>query len=242
MVLQTNKQTNQNKQTSTLLSEHSFSIRPRPISSMKAQEISRPSVTRPTPLSLPQRLAIALHRATRRRDGANERAGSMIKARADSVTVACISETHNCPLPPGDILPHAGDLSRFGTFAEIQAQISWLAAQPFLHKVVIAGNHDPLLDRDFVTAYPGRQLNCVPGQRRNDLARGGRAPSELFIAGSFSSKRRTDRFACSAARGHPVLEMGFSICRWGLSRFKGRSITGRHGHHADAWTAPRSLG
>ncbi|ELQ33467.1 hypothetical protein OOU_Y34scaffold00937g14 [Pyricularia oryzae Y34] len=52
-------------------------------------------------------------------------------------------------LPPGDSLVHAGDLSQYGTFAEIQAQLTWLAAQPHRHKVVVAGNHDLLLDSDF---------------------------------------------------------------------------------------------
>ncbi|KAM4057757.1 calcineurin-like phosphoesterase [Hirsutella rhossiliensis] len=72
-----------------------------------------------------------------------------------------------------DILLHAGDLSQFGTFAEIQAQLSWLAAQPHPHKVVIAGNHDLLLDSVFVSTNPDRELDRHPGQRRNDLDWGG---------------------------------------------------------------------
>ncbi|KAH8838858.1 hypothetical protein MCOR27_010049 [Pyricularia oryzae] len=52
-------------------------------------------------------------------------------------------------LPPGDSLVHAGDLSQYGTLAEIQAQLTWLAAQPHRHKVVVAGNHDLLLDSEF---------------------------------------------------------------------------------------------
>lgn len=56
--------------------------------------------------------------------------------------------------PLGDVLLHAGGMSRFGTFAEIQAQISWLASQPHQHKVIIAGNHDLLLDKEVVAAHP----------------------------------------------------------------------------------------
>ncbi|KAJ0420210.1 Metallo-dependent phosphatase-like protein [Aspergillus carlsbadensis] len=64
------------------------------------------------------------------------------------IRVVCISGTHNArpPLPPGDILIHAGDLTAHGTFDELQAQLQWLSAQPHAHKVVVAGNHDLILD------------------------------------------------------------------------------------------------
>ena len=68
----------------------------------------------------------------------------------------------------GDILVHAGDLSQFGTFAEIQAQLSWLASQPHPHKIAIAGNHDLLLDATSVAAHPDRELDR-PGKARSDL-------------------------------------------------------------------------
>ena len=66
------------------------------------------------------------------------------------IRVVCISDTHNAtpPLPPGDILIHAGDLTAHGTFDELQAQLRWLSAQPHAHKIVIAGNHDLILDKE----------------------------------------------------------------------------------------------
>ncbi|KAJ3473274.1 hypothetical protein NLG97_g10407 [Lecanicillium saksenae] len=66
----------------------------------------------------------------------------------DAVSVVCISDTHNneIPIPYGDILVHAGDLTQSGTYSELQASLSWLAAQPHPIKVVMAGNHDVLLD------------------------------------------------------------------------------------------------
>ncbi|KAF5017585.1 hypothetical protein F66182_10475 [Fusarium sp. NRRL 66182] len=91
------------------------------------------------------------------------------------ISVVCISDTHNTfpsPLPMGDILVHAGDLSQYGTFAEVQAQLKWLASQPHPYKVVIAGNHDLILDSNFVSAHPDRELNR-PGQSRSDLDWGG---------------------------------------------------------------------
>ncbi|KAK5689614.1 hypothetical protein LTR97_012787 [Elasticomyces elasticus] len=65
------------------------------------------------------------------------------------ITVVCISDTHNTTptLPPGDILIHAGDLTQGGTKEELQAALDWLNAQPHEYKVVIAGNHELLLDR-----------------------------------------------------------------------------------------------
>ncbi|KAJ5948322.1 hypothetical protein N7466_001337 [Penicillium verhagenii] len=64
------------------------------------------------------------------------------------IRIVCISDTHNSTpiLPPGDILIHAGDLTTHGTFAEMQAQLKWLSSQPHTYKIVIAGNHDILLD------------------------------------------------------------------------------------------------
>ncbi|KAI0147578.1 Metallo-dependent phosphatase [Xylariaceae sp. FL1272] len=64
------------------------------------------------------------------------------------ISVVCISDTHNseCPLPDGDILIHAGDLTHSGSLQELQAAINWLRQQPHPVKIAIAGNHDLLLD------------------------------------------------------------------------------------------------
>lgn len=100
------------------------------------------------------------------------------------VTVVCASDTHNSKpsLPNGDILLHAGDLSQYGTFAEIQAQLNWLSALPHAHKIVVAGNHDLLLDHSFVTAYPDRELG-KPGKSRADLDWG----DIVYLQDSFTS-------------------------------------------------------
>ncbi|OSD05038.1 Metallo-dependent phosphatase, partial [Trametes coccinea BRFM310] len=63
--------------------------------------------------------------------------------------VVCVADTHNAqddiPLPPGDILIHAGDLTTWGTEAELHKALRWLSAAPHPHKVFIAGNHDSAL-------------------------------------------------------------------------------------------------
>jgi 3',5'-cyclic AMP phosphodiesterase CpdA len=67
--------------------------------------------------------------------------------------IVCISDTHslyNFPLPPGDILVHAGDFSRSGTLAEVQEFLAYLASlKQYRLKIIIAGNHDLTLEPDF---------------------------------------------------------------------------------------------
>ncbi|KAJ0124916.1 hypothetical protein J7T55_006259 [Diaporthe amygdali] len=67
---------------------------------------------------------------------------------SDPITVVCVSDTHNSQtaLPDGDLLIHAGDLTQSGTLKELQAALDWLKAQPHAHKIVVAGNHDTILD------------------------------------------------------------------------------------------------
>ena len=76
--------------------------------------------------------------------------------------IVCISDTHNhhaaVKLPAGDVLVHAGDISGLGKPREIEAFAAWFAAQPFAHKVVIAGNHDWLFEREPATSAPPSAL------------------------------------------------------------------------------------
>lgn len=64
------------------------------------------------------------------------------------IAIVCISDTHNTQpdIPDGDILIHAGDLTQSGSFQELQAALSWLSTLPHTTKIVIAGNHELLLD------------------------------------------------------------------------------------------------
>ncbi|KAK4103759.1 Metallo-dependent phosphatase [Parathielavia hyrcaniae] len=66
----------------------------------------------------------------------------------DPVSVVCVSDTHNSQpaLPDGDVLIHAGDLTQSGSLPELQAAVGWLRVQPHPVKIVVAGNHDLLLD------------------------------------------------------------------------------------------------
>ena len=63
-----------------------------------------------------------------------------------------ISDTHNqqrsLVLPAGDALIHAGDFTMRGTEVEVAAFGAWLETQPHRHKIVVAGNHDFLFERE----------------------------------------------------------------------------------------------
>ena len=63
-----------------------------------------------------------------------------------------ISDTHqrhdHLAIPPGDVLVHAGDFSTRGREPEVVAFNEWLGGLPHRVKIVIAGNHDFLFERD----------------------------------------------------------------------------------------------
>ncbi len=62
-----------------------------------------------------------------------------------------ISDTHGqhskLVLPEGNVLLHAGDVTRRGKDAEVIDFLRWFAQQPFEHKIFIAGNHDFYFER-----------------------------------------------------------------------------------------------
>lgn len=88
------------------------------------------------------------------------------------VRLVCVSDTHTAhnsvdPLPPGDILVHAGDFTDAGHPRDIASFASWLAAQTqFKHRVVIAGNHDLSLD----AASYGRNYKRFGHEQKYDTA------------------------------------------------------------------------
>ena len=59
----------------------------------------------------------------------------------------CISDTHNVTpadgafkLPKGNVLIHAGDLTKQGTLTELRKTLDWIEEADFEVKLVIAGN------------------------------------------------------------------------------------------------------
>ncbi len=66
--------------------------------------------------------------------------------------LVCISDTHetweDIDLPDGDVLIDAGDSTYMGTAATLRLYNAWLGRQKHKHKVIIAGNHDWLYEKD----------------------------------------------------------------------------------------------
>ena len=68
--------------------------------------------------------------------------------------IVAISDTHgkhrNLKIPDGDILIHAGDVSKSGRPEQIQDFLDWFTNQKFRYKIFVAGNHDFFFDNAHV--------------------------------------------------------------------------------------------
>ncbi len=66
--------------------------------------------------------------------------------------IVAISDTHgrhgDLCIPAGDVLVHAGDISRRGDLGEIEEFAAFVRELPHPHKLVIAGNHDWCFQRE----------------------------------------------------------------------------------------------
>ena len=66
--------------------------------------------------------------------------------------IVCLSDTHLrlglIKVPDGDVLVHAGDLTFVGDIAQTKKELDALAALPHQYKILIAGNHDWLFQRE----------------------------------------------------------------------------------------------
>lgn len=70
--------------------------------------------------------------------------------------IVALADTHGfhdaLDVPEGDILIHAGDLTRTGTLAQIDQAARYFAALPHPHKILVAGNHDFGFERERAAA------------------------------------------------------------------------------------------
>ena len=69
-------------------------------------------------------------------------AASPMSSASRKTRFVCISDTHNSTfkLPTGDVLIHAGDLTKQGTFAELKKTVEWIEKSDFEVKIVVAGH------------------------------------------------------------------------------------------------------
>jgi len=69
-----------------------------------------------------------------------------------NLRIVAISDTHEqhetIKLPAGDILICSGDITYNGKPFAVSQFNTWFAAQPYPHKVLIAGNHDFLFEKE----------------------------------------------------------------------------------------------
>lgn len=70
--------------------------------------------------------------------------------------IIAISDTHgqhqSVKLPAGDMLIHAGDVSKRGTQPQVQEFLDWFSALDYRYKIFIAGNHDFYFEREKAAA------------------------------------------------------------------------------------------
>lgn len=64
-----------------------------------------------------------------------------------------VSRAYRLPLPSADVLLHAGDLTMIGYEAEHRETVDMLQAAEAELKIVIAGNHDLTLDKEYYTQF-----------------------------------------------------------------------------------------
>ncbi|KAK6331184.1 hypothetical protein TWF696_003251 [Orbilia brochopaga] len=76
----------------------------------------------------------------------------------------CIADTHNLSpydggfkVPKGDVLIHAGDMTKQGAYVEVQRTVQWIGRLVedgvVEHAIIVAGNHDLTLDPAFYAAH-----------------------------------------------------------------------------------------
>ncbi|KAI0641438.1 Metallo-dependent phosphatase-like protein, partial [Trametes meyenii] len=134
--------------------------------------------------------------------------------------VVCISDTHNGhlnipPLPPGDILIHAGDLTNSGNVPELRGALKWLSSAPHPHKVFIAGNHDAAL--------------AVPDKRDALLAR---YPNLIYLE---------DSSVTLTVKGRDLTIYGSPRTRWPVTRGRRGVFQYTAEEGGNRWTIPPSV-
>ncbi|KAK6498474.1 hypothetical protein TWF481_011065 [Arthrobotrys musiformis] len=76
----------------------------------------------------------------------------------------CMGDTHNLSpykggfkVPKGDVLIHAGDMTKLGTYTELKKTVEWierLVKEGVVERaIIVAGNHELTLDPEFYASY-----------------------------------------------------------------------------------------
>jgi predicted phosphohydrolase len=114
--------------------------------------------------------------------------------------IVCLSDSHgqhrSVPVPPGDLVIHAGDLSKRGEKGELADFLDWFGGLPHRHKVFVGGNHDFLLE-DAPAAFAQMvPANCVylndSGVQIESLSVWGSPITPFFFDWAFNRHRGAD--------------------------------------------------
>lgn len=112
------------------------------------------------------------------------------------LTIDCIADLHGFKpeLPGGDLLIIAGDLTARDTKEEYDRFILWLRKLPYRCKVVIAGNHDGLIEKGEVTisADPSYHYLCDSGVEFEGLKIWGSPYTPTFLNWYFMRNKGSD--------------------------------------------------
>lgn len=64
-------------------------------------------------------------------------------------------------VPDGDVLIHCGDSLGRGNMHELEDFVAWFAAKPHKHKLMIAGNHDWIFERNLAAGRRAVESNGI---------------------------------------------------------------------------------
>ncbi|KAF8217708.1 Metallo-dependent phosphatase-like protein [Mycena galopus ATCC 62051] len=94
-----------------------------------------------------------------------------------------LSDTHTkrCEVPDGDVLLHSGDLTQRGRLDELKSTMEWLYALPHPVKIIIAGNHDDIVDRQWYEKNWQQNAAPVPAEAVHELLKGPQAVAANII-------------------------------------------------------------
>ncbi|KAJ6469430.1 Metallo-dependent phosphatase-like protein [Mycena sanguinolenta] len=125
-------------------------------------------------IALPHRTSIASPTSVVQLEYPESGAGPLPKP--DSATghwtrFVLLSDTHTkrCDVPAGDVLLHSGDLTQRGSLDELKSTMEWLYALPHPVKIIMAGNHDEIVDRQWYETKWERDSHSVPRLKDGSL-------------------------------------------------------------------------
>jgi len=186
--------------------------------------------------------------------------------------IVCISDTHSqhtrIRVPAGDVLIHAGDATNTGSEQEVRAFLAWFAKLPHAHKILIAGNHDWLFQKnpgkaaELLAAHSGITYLQDSGVEIEGIRFWGSPWTPVFMDWAFNLPRRGERLKqvwgqvpegtdvlISHGPPHQILDtvpkstfLGCEVLRSRISELRPKLCVFGHIHHSwGAVQAPSTL-